>query len=68
MSANTEIERKFLVDPEFVGQLTGAPGRRIEQFYLGEGFDPAPMCTELINRCAEASSRLSVASSSAVLA
>ena len=41
MSANTEIERKFLVDPEFVGQLTGAPGRRIEQFYLGEGFDPA---------------------------
>lgn len=41
MSANTEIERKFLVDPGFVDQLAGMPGRRIEQFYLGEGFDPA---------------------------
>lgn len=41
MSANTEIERKFRVDPDFVDQLAGMSGRRIEQFYLGEGFDPA---------------------------
>ncbi len=41
MSANTEIERKFLVDSGFGDHLAGTPGRRIEQFYLGEGFDPA---------------------------
>lgn len=41
MSANTEIERKFLVDPAFAATLHEGPGRTMEQFFLGEGFDPA---------------------------
>lgn len=41
MSGNTEIERKFLVDPAFAESLAGRRGRRLEQFYLGEAFDPA---------------------------
>lgn len=40
MTTNTEIERKFLVDPAFAKTLIGGNFEKIIQFYLTEGYDP----------------------------
>lgn len=41
MGANVEIERKFLIAAEDLPSLAGLETKKLSQFYLGEGFDPA---------------------------